>query len=277
MFFIILFVCLFFFPSSFFWTFFLLYSVDNTASLGDAGILIMCKDEPPDRMKELADPRITFIQGDPTNRLDLDKCFIEVASMHRLDKKIYKMILKSYYFLMHLYCSSILKFEQYKAILKKKKMIEKKILFFEALVLLVNTRGRGWCDDHCPRCITPYLYFMTNIYTLNLFIDVLLTSFFVGKIIILSNPYFSDDDREGADAATIMTHLDVHKLAPKAQIFTELVHEPNLKFFRKDQVLGIHPAKKKRILFSVPLPHPPPPSLFFLWFGLGVLGFWFLT
>eukprot|EP00026_Physarum_polycephalum_P001337 Phypoly_transcript_01338.p1 GENE.Phypoly_transcript_01338~~Phypoly_transcript_01338.p1 ORF type:complete len:1085 (+),score=170.19 Phypoly_transcript_01338:113-3367(+) len=117
------------------------------SSLGDAGILIMSKDEPPDRMKELADPRITFIHGDPTDRLDLDKCFIEVAS----------------------------------------------------------------------------------------------------KIIILSNPYFSDDDREGADAATIMAHLDVHKLAPNAQIFTELVHEPNLKFFRKDQVLGVHPAKKKRL------------------------------
>lgn len=47
-----------------------------------------------------------------------------------------------------------------------------------------------------------------------------------------------------------MTHLDVHKLAPNAQIFTELVHEPNLKFFRKDHVLGGQPAKKKRIYFS---------------------------
>ena len=42
----------------------------------------MSKDEPPDRMKELDDPHITFIRGDPTNRLDLDKCFVQVASMH---------------------------------------------------------------------------------------------------------------------------------------------------------------------------------------------------
>lgn len=117
------------------------------SSLGDAGILLMSKDEPPDSMRELADPRITFMRGDPTDRLDLDKCFINVAS----------------------------------------------------------------------------------------------------KIIILSNPYFSDDDREGADAAAIMAHLDVHKLAPNAQIFTELVHEPNLKFFRKDQTLGVHPVKKRRV------------------------------
>lgn len=70
-----------------------------------------------------------------------------------------------------------------------------------------------------------------------------------GKIIILSNPYFNDDDREGADAATIMAHLDVHKLvSPTALVLTELVHEPNLRFFRKDQVLGVHPTQKKSIL-----------------------------
>lgn len=137
--------------------------------LGDAGILIMSKDAPPDKMTDLNDSRLTFIQGDPTNRLDLDRCFI---------------------------CAASTTF----------------ICFFQPSLIF------NW--------------------------------FTTGKIIILSNPYFNDDDREGADSSTIMTHLDVHKLAPNAQIFTELVHEPNLKFFRKDQVLGIHPSHKKRILLS---------------------------
>jgi hypothetical protein len=43
----------------------------------------MSKDEPPDRMKEVSDPRIKFIRGDPTDRVDLDKCFVQVASMER--------------------------------------------------------------------------------------------------------------------------------------------------------------------------------------------------